>query len=52
MKDSEIVLSKMIEDIVSVNYRMKRLKKFMFDLIYFHNLNLINIQYDVWNEIY
>ena len=50
--DSEIVLSKMIEDITLSNCEMKRLKKSMIDLIYFHNLNLINIQCDVWNEIY
>ena len=50
--DSEMVLSKMIEDITLSNCEMKRLKKSMLDLIYFHNLNLINIQYDLWNEIY
>ena len=50
--DSEIVLTKMIQDVILANSQMIKLKKFMFDLIYVQDLFYINVEYDVWNDIY
>ena len=50
--DSEIVLTKMIQDVISANSQMIKLKKSMFDLIYVQDLFYINVEYDVWNDIY
>ena len=50
--DSEIVLTKMILDVISANSQMIKLKKSMFDLIYVQDLFYINVEYDVWNDIY
>ena len=51
-QDSKIVLTKMIQDVISANSEMMKLKKSMFDLIYVQDLFHINVEYDVWNDIY
>ena len=45
--DSEIILLKMLDDIIEVNQLLK-MKKSMLDLIYFHDLTLVEVHDDVW----
>lgn len=47
--DSEIVLTKMIQDIISANSQMMKLRRSMFDLIYVYDLSNISVEYDVWS---
>ena len=47
--DSEIVLVKMISDIIKVNHYMKKLEYSMVDLINCNNLLNVNINGDTWS---
>lgn len=50
--DSEIVLMKMIGDIIKVNKNMKKLEYSMADIINYNNLNNVVINGDIWNTVY
>ena len=47
--DSEIILVKMISDIIKVHHNMKKLEYSMVDLINCNNLLNVNINGDIWS---
>ena len=50
--DSEIVLMKMIGDIIKVNQNMKKLEYSMVDIINCNNLTNVLINGNIWSMVY